>query len=268
MKQPLLILSSRASFNRHHECIDYARKNDYQGIEWYLDYYRLSAGKQSRKKFFGALRESGLVHSFHGPINDADIAQRDTAHSRAACAYHLMYVDFLSELAPLTYTIHIGGRRIPLEELSWRHAMDNLKRVCAHAHSKGVTVCLENLTRGWTADPAKLMQMAGAAGAGITFDIGHARGGQWVQEGRGTALEFLNIVATKVVNAHVYEYENEEGRHLAPANPAGLSPILAKLSDIGCRWWVLELDAYAGTEDTRRILNDHINQVNQKGGRA
>jgi tripartite-type tricarboxylate transporter receptor subunit TctC len=41
MNQPLMILSSRASFNRHHECLAYARRNDYQGVEWYLDYYRL-----------------------------------------------------------------------------------------------------------------------------------------------------------------------------------------------------------------------------------
>jgi sugar phosphate isomerase/epimerase len=265
MKQPLLILSSRASFNRHHECIDYAQRNDYQGIEWYLDYYRLPAGRKSREKFFDTLRESRLQHSFHGPTNDADIAQSETAHSRAACAYHMMYIDFLSEIAPLTYTIHIGGRRLPLEELSWQHAMDNLKRLAAHGHSKNVTVCLENLVQGWTSDPEKLMAMVTAAGAGITFDIGHARGGKWVQEGRGTALEFLNIAAPKVVNAHVYEYENEKGEHLAPANTTEISPILGKLFDIGCRWWVLELNVYAETENTRRILND---LMNLKGGRA
>jgi sugar phosphate isomerase/epimerase len=265
MKQPLLILSSRASFNRHQECVDYSKKNDYQGIEWYLDHYRLPAGKKSREDFFAVLRNSALRHSFHGPTNDADIAQKDADHSRAACEYQMMYIDFLSELAPLTYTIHIGGRRMPLEELSWQHAMDNLKRVCAHGHSKGVTVCLENLVNGWVGDPEKLMEMVTASGAGITFDIGHARGGQWVREGQGTALEFLNIVAPKVVNAHVYEYENEKGEHLAPANTTEISPILARLLEIGCRWWVLELNAYAETENTRRIVNDHMNP---RGGRA
>lgn len=265
MKQPLLILSSRASFNRLRECVDYAKKNDYQGIEWYLDYYRLPAGKKSRENFFASLRESGLKHSFHGPTNDSDIAQKDKDHSRAACDYQMMYIDFLAEFSPLTYTIHIGGRRMPLAELSWQHAIDNLKRVSAHGHSKNVTVCLENLVQGWTGDPEKLIEMVTAAGAGITFDIGHARGGQWVQDGRGTALEFLNIVASKVVTAHVYEYENTKGEHLAPANTIEISPILARLSDIGCRWWVLELNAYAETENTRRIIGSYLNL---KGDRA
>ena len=259
MTPPYLILSSRSSFNRYRECIDYALKNDYQGVEWYLDYYRIPAGKQSRAKFFDALRESGLVHGFHGPVNDADIAQRDASHSGAACAYHMMDLDFHSELAPLTYTVHIGGRRIAAEELSRRHAADNLAKLCAHARSKGITLCLENLTRGWTGDPVTLLAMVETAEAAVTFDVGHARGGQWVREGQGSALDFLNIVAARVANAHIYECEDDAGRHVPPQNTAALAPLLERLATIGCRRWVLELDGYAATEATRRVVDEHIN---------
>jgi hypothetical protein len=109
------------------------------------------------------------------------------------------------------------------------------------------------------------MEMAGACNAGITFDIGHARGGQWVREKRGTALDFLNIIASKAANAHVYGYENEKGEHLAPTDAGEISSILTRLSEIGCRWWVLELNAYAEIENTRRIINGHLNP---KGGSA
>ena len=125
---------------------------------------------------------------------------------------------------PFTFTIHIGARRIPVEELSWEYAMDHLKGLTEHGYSRNVTVCLENLVGGWTGNPEKLMEMATSSGAGVTFDIGHARGGEWVQEGHGTALEFLNIVAPKVLNAHVYEYEDEKGEHLVPHEAPDIPP--------------------------------------------
>ena len=55
MNRPLIILSSRASLNRYRESIRYARENHYDGIEWYLDFYRLPAWKGLRDKFFNAL---------------------------------------------------------------------------------------------------------------------------------------------------------------------------------------------------------------------
>ena len=100
------------------------------------------------------------------------------------------------------------------------------------AYSKNVTVCLENLVGGWTGNPEKLMEMVTSSGAGITFDIGHARGGKWVQNGHGTALEFLNIVAPKVINAHVYEYENEKGEHWSRHESTQISPLLERLSEM------------------------------------
>ena len=194
------------------------RENHYDGIEWYLDFYRLPAWKGLRDKFFNALCDSGLRHSFHGPTTDVDISLREKSYSTVALEYQKMYIDFLAELAPFPYTIHIGGRRIPVEELSWEYAMDHLKCLTEHGYSKNVTVCLENLVRGWTGNPEKLMEMVTASGAGITFDIGHARGGSWVQKGHGTALEFLNVVAPKVLNTHVYEYEDEKRRTPRPGS--------------------------------------------------
>jgi sugar phosphate isomerase/epimerase len=264
MNRPLIILSSRASVNRYRESIRYARENHYDGIEWYLDFYRLPAWKGLRDKFFTALRDSGLRHSFHGPTTDVDISLREKSYSTVALEYQKMYIDFLAELAPFTFTIHIGGRRIPVEELSWEYAMDHLKRLTEHGYSKNVTVCLENLVRGWTGDPEKLMEMVTASGAGITFDIGHARGGEWVREGQGTALEFLNIVASKVSNTHLYEYEDERGEHLVPDRSTQIFPLLDRLSKIGYRRWVLELNTYKETEKTRMTVENYLEGIAEK----
>ena len=259
MNRPLILLSSRASLNRYRESIRYAGENHYDGIEWYLDFYRLPAWKDLRGKFFAALRDSGLQYSFHGPATDVDISLREKSYSTAALEYQKMYIDFLAELAPFPFTIHIGGRRIPVEELSWEYAMDHLKRLTEHGYSKNVTVCLENLVRGWTGDPGKLMEMVTASGAGVTFDIGHATGGEWVREGHGTAADFLNIVASKVSNTHVYEYEDERGEHLVPGPATQIFPLLDKLSAMGCRQWVLELNTHNETEETRKTVEYYLN---------
>ena len=268
MNRPLIILSSRVSLNRYRESIRYAREKHYDGIEWYLDFYRLPAWKGLRDKFFTALCDSGLQYSFHGPTTDVDISLREKSYSMVALEYQKMYIDFLAELAPFPYTIHIGGRRIPVEELSWEYAMDHLKRLTEHGSSKNVTVCLENLVGGWTGNPEKLMEMVTSSDAGITFDIGHARGGKWVQNGHGTALEFLNIVAPKVSNTHVYEYEDERGEHLVPDRSTQIFPLLERLSKMGCRRWVLELNTYKETEETWTTVENFLNglvekQVNQ-----
>jgi sugar phosphate isomerase/epimerase len=264
MKKPFLALSSRASFNRYRECIRYAKGNHYQGIEWYLDYYRLPAWKGLRDKFFNTLRKSDLQYSFHAPSNDVELALKDRSYSAVALEYLKMYIDFLAELAPVMFTIHIGARRIPIEELSWEHAMDHLKRLTEHGSSKNVTVCLENLAHGWTGNPEKLMEMVTASGARITFDIGHARGGKWVQEGHGTAPDFLNIIAPKLLNAHVYEYENEKGEHLVPGSDTQIFPLLNRLSEIGCQWWVLELNTYQEISQTRMVVEEYF--ASQKQG--
>ena len=268
MKRPLVVLSSRASFNRYRESIRYAKENHYDGIEWYLDFYRLPAWKGLRDKFLTALCDSGLRHSFHGPTTDVDISLREKSYSTVAFEYQKMYIDFLAELAPFTYTIHIGGRRIPVEELSWEHAMDHLKRLTEHGYSKNVTVCLENLVRGWTGHPEKLMEMVTSSGAGITFDIGHARGGSWVQEGHRTATDFLNVIAPRVLNTHVYEFEDERGEHLVPDQNTRIFPLLERLSEIGCRRWVLELNTYKETEETRTTVENYLKDVAEKRARV
>lgn len=258
MREPYILLSSRVSFHRYGESLRYAKEHLYQGVEWYLDYYRLPSWRGLRQKFFDAIREAGLLYGFHGPVNDVELAIKDKTHSRVALDYLKMYLDFLEEMAPVYFIIHIGARRIPLEELSWEHALDHLKRLVEHGQSRKINVCIENLAHGWTSDPELLMKMAEATGASITFDVGHAQGSRWVREKRGTVFQFLDIISPKIVNAHVYEYENERGEHLVPGLDSRLIPILEELNRRGCSWWVLELNRYEETEQTFQFVKDYL----------
>lgn len=258
MGDTVIALSSRASFNNYRESIKYAKSFGYRGIDWYLEFYRISSWKGSRDKFFNAIRDSKLLYSFHAPVNDAQIAIKDQIYSKVAFDYLKMYIDFLGEVSPANLTIHIGSRDIPLEDLSWDNAMDSLKRLVEHGHSKNVRICVENLAYGWTSNPELLMQIAESTDTYITFDIGHTTGGPWVRENNGTSLEFLDIIASRVLNAHVYEYENDRGEHEVPVDDSKISPVLDRLSDIGCNWWVLELSTYKDTEDTLTVIKKYL----------
>jgi sugar phosphate isomerase/epimerase len=258
MREPLILLSSRVSFHRYRECIRYAKEHLYQGIEWYLDYYRLPSWKGLRHRFFDAVRESGLLFGFHGPVNDVELAIKDKTHATVALDYLKMYLDFLEEVAPVYFIIHIGARHIPVEELSWENTLDHLKRLVEHGDSRKIKICIENLTHGWTSDPELLMKMAETVGASITFDVGHARGSRWVTENKGTVFQFLDIISPKIFNAHIYEYENDKGEHLVPGGDSRIAPILDELTRRGCSWWVLELNNYEETEETFQFVTNYL----------
>jgi sugar phosphate isomerase/epimerase len=258
MREPLIILSSRVSFHQYQDTIRYAKERLYQGIEWYLEYYRLPSWKGLRSRFFNAIRESGLLYGFHGPVSDAELAIKDKTYSKVALEYLKMYLDFLEEMAPVYFTVHIGARHIPAEELSWENAIDHLKRLVEHGYSRKIRICIENLAHGWTSNPELLMKMAEAVDASITFDVGHARGSPWVRENKGTVLQFLDIISSRILNAHVYEYENDRGEHLVPGGDSRIAPVLDRVAELGCAWWVLELNTHEETEETFRFITKYL----------
>jgi sugar phosphate isomerase/epimerase len=102
------------------------------------------------------------------------------------------------------------------------------------------------------------MQIAESVDAGITFNIGYARGSPWVRENCGTVLQFFDIISSRVLNAHVYEYENNKGEHLVPGPDSRIIPVLDKLAEIGCHWWVLELYTYKETEETFKFVKKYL----------
>jgi len=62
------------------------------------------------------------------------------------------------------------------------------------------------------------------------------------------------------VNPHVYEYENDKGEHFVPGPGSQIIPVLDKLTEAGCHWWVLELSTYQEIEETLKFIKKHLNE--------
>jgi sugar phosphate isomerase/epimerase len=248
-----LYLSSSAFRDPIEAVAAYARRHRYAGVEWYLDHRRLPVSPGTRSHLFKAMRHRGLGVRFHAPAADVEIGHRDPVIAETSLRYLLMYIDFLSEVAPTTVTVHIGSRSLPMELLAWEPTLAHLRRVAAAGRERGVTVCLENLKRGWSSDPHRLLAMAEAANCAVTLDLGHARASEFVQNG-GTLEAFHAVVGQRVANVHVYQIETPEGRHLPLEGVADHGPTLDALLSHGAHVWVLELSNLQDLEQTRLAL--------------
>lgn len=251
-----LYLSSSAFRDPPEKVAAYAREHAYAGIEWYLDQRRLPIAPQARKALFDAMRRSRLGIRFHAPAADVEIGFRDPAIAEASLRYLLMYIEFLGEVAPTTLTVHVGSRSIPMEMLSWETTLAHLRRVAAAGRERGVTVCLENLKRGWTSDPHRLLAMAEAANSAITLDLGHANASPFLQEG-GTLEAFHSVIKERVANVHIYEIETPDGRHMPLEGLIRHGPALDALLARGPRTWVLELSNPEDLAQTRGVLQPY-----------
>lgn len=251
-----LYLSSSAIQSTTEAVTSYASGHGYAGVEWYLDHRRIPISAGARGRLFAAMRRNGLGARFHAPAADVEIGHRDCLVAEASLGYLTMYLNHLSEMAPAVVTVHMGSRALPMEELSWERACDNLSRVVAAGRERGLTVCIENLKGGWTSDPSRLAEIAEASGASITFDLGHAGASRFARSG-GTLEEFYGVIRGRVANAHVYALETPEGRHLPLEAGTGHRAVLDLLLADGLRTWVLELSSVEDLERTRHAM-EHL----------
>jgi len=153
--------------------------------------------------------------------------------------------------------MHVGSYGLLLEELSWDGLVRNVASLLEYAARRGVCLTVENLTRGVTSDPAMLARLLTATGAPVTFDLGHAHGSAWVQEGRGSVVDFLKSIPTPVVAAHIYFTERNDA-HFVPEKLGDIAPALDGLVARGCDFWVLELHTQETLEQTRKIVDEYL----------
>lgn len=242
--QPKMVISTRPSAGNYRQAVEFALKHGFGGIDWNLDCFRLPAASTARATFYQVALNSGLSSRFHGPCQDVEIGYVDKRISDTAVQYLKMYIDFLQDFPQTFMTLHIGSRSIPEEELSWDYALRNLKEVVTYGRDRGVTICLENLKKGWTSEPEKLAVLAEESGAMVTLDLGHARASRRLKEGVDTLESFIHPFAGRIRNIHLYEIETPDGRHMEPENLDNLRPVLRWALSAGVNWWVLELSSY------------------------
>lgn len=169
-----------------------------------------------------------------------DIGHFDKRRARDAVAAYKTLIAEISRQGGSYLTIHIG-LNYSEDDLSFEGAKENLAELVGFSQSMNVNLCVENLKRGFTGNPHLFTELVEYSGAYVTFDIGHATSSLAAAHGFGP-LEFLELIAHRVVNTHVYEYELDGVGHVAPQDLSVIGPVLAELQSAGCGWWVIELE--------------------------
>ena len=235
----------------------YRRTHRFDGVEWSLDGWRLMVARTRRRELLDRLRTASPLCSLHAPYTDLELGHRDPDHAAAALRILQDYVDAASDLAAHHVNVHVGTFAPDPTELSHETIVRNLSALLEYGARRRVPVTVENLRGGPTSDPDAFAAILRATGAPVTFDLGHAAGCPWVQDGRGSVVDFLRSLPTTVLASHVYLVEKDDA-HFAPQTVEEIAPVLAALEASGCSYWVLELHALDRLEQTRRIVDRYL----------
>lgn len=261
-----ILLTSRI-FTNIEETLDYAKKNNYYGVELYLDKMRLMLNPQKAEDFFNELNKyPELYFSFHLPTSDVEIGHKNKFYAETSLKYLMMYVDFMrpwltkQKFMPI-FTIHIGANSIPTELLNWETSKDNLKKLGQYLSKANGSLCLENLKMGWTAEPQNLLDLIKYAGINITFDSGHANSCPLILGGKFTIIEYINQLKPFIRYAHLYAYETlGEGKHIAPKTWGEIKNIWKMIDSIKeIRGITIELTSLPELEYTYNLLKQNNN---------
>jgi sugar phosphate isomerase/epimerase len=167
---------------------------------------------------------------------------------------HIAALEAMHGRGEQVITFHVGLTQ--KEQIDPGRVVENLSRLVEHGRGLGITVCLENLRTGPSSRPQNVVAWARASGAMITYDVGHAVSSQCVQNGEMTPLDFLEMLADRLWQVHMYERETD--RHRPPRDMTILGPIVNRLLATKCAWWTIELDKYAEALATRALLLDYL----------
>ncbi len=201
--------------------------------------------------------DHGMALRHHGYFPGKEIGHANAAAAEDAMQLHFKAMEALQGIGEPLMTVHVGlDRTLPLDH---HRVVKNLTRLVEHGKRIGVTISIENLRRGPTANPQILLDWARRSGAGITLDVGHAVSSRWVCDKTISVETIIGLVAARLVEVHVYESETD--RHWAPRNMEILGPIVDRLIATDCRWWTIELEHTRDVLLTRQLLVDHLRKT-------
>jgi len=264
-----VMFSSRIFGAKYKETLSYAAANDYDGVEWYFNSFRLPLNPLKRDDFLSALdRNSSLYYSFHLPTTDVELGHRNESFATAALKYLEMYAELLASWTTAQsyrpiFTLHVGANGISMENLDWERTIKNLSRLKEVVRKANGILCLENLKAGWTSDPEKHLEMVREAGVAITFDAGHAASSSLVRAGDCSVVELINRLQERICHVHLYGHETlDTGSHIPPDSWEEISDTCQTFSELpAVVGWVLELSDILSLEKTRTLLDTKLRSV-------
>lgn len=223
MMKPKIMFSSRVFGNDVQVVLDYALAKGYDGVEWYLNSFRLRTNSKHRQQFFAKLdQHPSLYYTFHLPTVDVEVAHKDPVIAMGSLGYLQMYIEylapwFLRQENSQVLTLHVGSNSISVDELDWEVGLAHLVQLEKFAAERNGRVLLENLKVGWTTDPKTHLEMVAHAGLGITLDTGHAASNPKISSGELNLVDYAEILSEKIQHVHFYAYESlDKGRHIPP----------------------------------------------------
>jgi len=169
-------------------------------------------------------RDAGIEICVHSAYYELNMAAFLKGIREESVRYINKSIDFCHELGGQVINVHSGkftyydeqpGASIdtdPLMKIQWDHHIESLKRINAHAESKGITLCLENL--GWNEvaqsfeDMLKIRDEVGDS-LKFTLDIGHAR-----LNSKGGVEEGFRVLGDNIRHIHFTDNLGEEDDHL------------------------------------------------------
>jgi sugar phosphate isomerase/epimerase len=219
-------------------------------LEYTPDPQRLDLISPQIKPFTAA----GVPVRFHCRFFDHEIGHADPVKAKEATQVHLRVIEAIAGLGEPVVTVHLN--LIPTTPFDARTGLENLTRLAAHGREHGITVCLENLRRGPSCDPANVSAWAEKSGAMITLDVGHAVSCEPVKSGRLDAPDFVDLFRERLYEAHIYG--KEEDRHYPIEDMTVIGPIVDRLLATECKWWTIELEDFGEALGTRAKLLDYL----------
>ncbi|GAB6058549.1 sugar phosphate isomerase/epimerase family protein [Desulfonatronum parangueonense] len=203
-------------------------------------------------------RSADLPVRFHTRYFAHELGHADPVQAASALDAHVRTLRAMHELGEPVVTVHTGlDPDLPVQESSF---VENLARLVEHGRELGIVVCLENLRRGPSSDPANVLRWAETAGAMITLDVGHALGSEAARSGRCPGERFVDLFADRLFEVHIYGREDDQGHHPIE-DIAPLRPLIAKLSRTNCAWWTIELQRPEDVLATRALLLEELASV-------
>ncbi|WP_158269668.1 sugar phosphate isomerase/epimerase [Desulfonatronum sp. SC1] len=218
-----------------------------EAVEFSPDPERLDRLPEMVRPFLTA----GLSVRYHTRYFEHELGHADPVRAGQALEAHVRTLRAMSGLGEPAVTVHTGlDPHQPAHEPTF---VENLARLVECGRGLGIKVCLENLRRGPSSDPANVLRWAKASGAMITLDVGHALGSEAALSGRCPAERFVDIFADRLFAVHIYGREDDQGHHPIE-DVAPFRPFIVKLARTGCAWWTIELQSPAHAQDTRALL--------------
>ena len=255
-----IAMSSRYSIQAE-ELIAFCRAHGLDGIEYTIQ----SEAKEDLDVEFANMKklaDSGIEIRYHFQFMKVEPSHKSPEFAEASVKYYKDCLDAVQKLGGKHIIVHLClGYRYRMEEMCYESAKANLKEIVDYAKERGIMVCLENLTFGFTNTPEQFIELLETSGASANVDIGHAISSPIVTDNIITVEEFIEKLLPYTVSAHVYKIEltDETTRrawHVCPEEPADMASRIHVLLKGTSDWWLIELGGEDEILKTKKLIEE------------